>query len=319
MLLTENIWFWQLAPDFSTSNSCGDSPYWHEWYTRLRFAFFFIFLFYFTICLPIFYWWARRRTANTSKLIPWYTYGVAMVFMFLYLFLAVVAEGLLDCQKFNALKYAKLWGAVTVFRNIANVIILGIVALPIVTAMTKHAGFHPELSKIAHMIMLFFVACFMLIYVVIWDYNLVHSVTLQKIVDKNYGIPATYVTLYLVAALTAGSHLMASCFRMRKQNLDRSGVFPFSGLLAISLILMAMWDFIPVFAYDVVTRDYGKSPSSAFVILGLWFQAFVFTFAACISMSKALADSAARETAEHAHEEKERLPETNGHANGTQV
>jgi hypothetical protein len=49
----------------------------------LRFAFFFIFLFYYTICLPIFYWWARRRTANVSKLIPWYTYGVALVFMFL--------------------------------------------------------------------------------------------------------------------------------------------------------------------------------------------------------------------------------------------
>jgi hypothetical protein len=236
-----------------------------------------------------------------------------------YLFLAVVAEGLLDCQKVSAFRYARLWGAVTVFRNIANVIILYIVMVPIVSAMTRHAGFHMELSKLGHMILLFFVACFMLIYVVIWDYNLVHSVTFGKIVDKNYGIPATYVTLYLVAALTAGSHLMASCFRMFKNKLDRTGIFPFGGLLGLSLILMALWDFVVVFAYGVVTRDYDKKPSSAFVILGLWFQAFVFTFVAAIAMSKALADSAARETGEHAHEEKERLPETNGHTNGVQV
>lgn len=135
-----------------------------------------------------------------------------------YLLLAVIGEGLLDCQKVNSLKYLKIWVAANVFRYFANVIILFIIMFPLVRTLMRHAGFGVKISTIGHMILMGFVAIFMILFVVMWNYNLLHSVTAQNMTDPKYGVEATYVTLYLVAALTAAAHIMASIFKARKIN-----------------------------------------------------------------------------------------------------
>jgi hypothetical protein len=123
--------------------------------------------------------------------------------------LAVIAEGLFDCQKVNSLKYLKIWVAANVFRYFANVIILYIILFPLVERMMKWAHFenHPT---IGHTILMAFVTVFMLLFVIMWNYNLLHNVTGEKTTDPNYGVEATYVTLYFVTALYAAGHLVAS-------------------------------------------------------------------------------------------------------------
>ena len=130
----------------------------------------------------------------------------------------MIGEGLFDCQKVNSLKYLKVWVAANVFRYIANVIILFIIIFPLATTMMKHAGFPSKIPKMYHLIIMTFVSIFALLFVIMWNYNLIHSVTGQKTTDPNYGVEATYVTLYLVAALTAAAHMMASGWKMRSLN-----------------------------------------------------------------------------------------------------
>jgi len=135
-----------------------------------------------------------------------------------YLLLAVIGEGLFDCQKINSLKYLKVWVAANVFRYFANVIILFIIMFPLVRTMMRHAGFEVKLSTIGHMILFSFVTIFMILFVIMWNYNLIHSVTGQKRTDPNYGVEATYVTLYFVAALTTAAYIVASCFQTHRAN-----------------------------------------------------------------------------------------------------
>lgn len=80
----------------------------------------------------------------------------------------------------------------------------------------RHAGFEVKIPTIGHMILMGFVTIFMLLFVIMWNYNLIHSVTGQKTTDPKYGVEATYVTLYFVTALTAAAHMAASCFETRK-------------------------------------------------------------------------------------------------------
>jgi hypothetical protein len=66
---------------FSTSNKCSNSPFWHEWYPRLRFAFFVIFMVYYIFGMSALFWFARRRSTGARKILQWYTYPVAVAFM----------------------------------------------------------------------------------------------------------------------------------------------------------------------------------------------------------------------------------------------
>jgi hypothetical protein len=133
-----------------------------------------------------------------------------------YLLLAVIGEGLFNCQKVNSLKYLKIWVAANVFRYFANVIILFIIMFPLVRTMMRRAGFEVKISTIGHMILFAFVTIFMILFVIMWNYNLIHGVTGQKTTDLNYGVEATYITLYFVAALTAAVHIKASSFQTRR-------------------------------------------------------------------------------------------------------
>jgi hypothetical protein len=132
-----------------------------------------------------------------------------------YMLLAVIAEGLFDCEKVNSLKYLKVWVVGNVFRYFANVIILYIILFPLVNRMMKHARWegHPI---IGHWILMAFVSIFMLLFVIMWNYNLIHGVTGQKTTDSKYGIEATYITLYLVAALYTAGHLLSSRIQIMK-------------------------------------------------------------------------------------------------------
>ena len=73
---------------FSLSNKCSDSPFWHEWYPRLRFAFFVIFMVYYIFGMPTLFWFARRRSEASRKVLQWHTYPVALGFMSLYVLMA---------------------------------------------------------------------------------------------------------------------------------------------------------------------------------------------------------------------------------------
>jgi hypothetical protein len=136
------------------------------------------------------------------------------------MFLAVIAEGLFDCEKVNSLKYLKLWVAGNIFHYFANVIILYIILFPLVNRMMKHARWegHPI---IGHWILIAFVSIFMFLFVIMWNYNLIHGVTGQKTTDPKYGIEATYVTLYFVAALYTAGHVMSS--RVQAMRIKVSG------------------------------------------------------------------------------------------------
>ena len=129
-----------------------------------------------------------------------------------YLLLATIAEGLSNCQKINPLRYAKVWVAANTFRYLANLLILYLIILPISDRMMKHAAWnhHPLLG---HWILLGLVAIFTVIFVVLWNYNLIHSITAEDITDDKFGVQATFVTLYLVAALYAAGHLVAVRFQ----------------------------------------------------------------------------------------------------------
>ena len=66
---------------FSTSNKCSDSPFWHEWYPRLRFAFFVICMVYYIFGMPTLFWYTRRKSTGARKILQWYSYPVAVAFM----------------------------------------------------------------------------------------------------------------------------------------------------------------------------------------------------------------------------------------------
>jgi hypothetical protein len=98
--------------------------------------------------------------------------------------------------------------------------ILYIILFPFVSRMMKHAQWegHPI---IGHWILMAFVSMFMLLFVIMWNYNLIHGVTGQKTTDPKYGIEATYVTLYFVAALYTAGHLVSS--RIQAMRIKASG------------------------------------------------------------------------------------------------
>ena len=50
----------------------------------------------------------------------------------------------------------------------------------------------------------FLIPVFWLIHIILWDYNIIEKAKHNKVVDSKTGITATYVTMYLVAALCAG-------------------------------------------------------------------------------------------------------------------
>jgi hypothetical protein len=235
--------------------------------------------------------------------------------------LATIADGLLNRDKIDALKYVKIWAAVNVFRFLANLVILGIIALPITQAMTKHAGINLAPALIGHIILMVLLLCFAIIFLVFYNFDVIHIVAgAGKLEDaKHFGVPATYTALYLFTSLTSGSLIIMSCLKLMKNKLSKDGIFPYGGLLALSIILLALWDIVVVIGYNTVTRTYTKKDSAAFVTLGVWFQAIVFTLVALLSGSKSLADTAERERMGGVHEEKVEhngLPESNG-TNGT--
>ncbi|KAK1754445.1 hypothetical protein QBC47DRAFT_383941 [Echria macrotheca] len=276
----------QLGWQISLSNECCNSPLWDQWYPRLRFAFFVIFLVYYVFGMPAVFWWTRRRN-GASGILNCYAYTGAVGLTALGMLLQVIAEGLLNCQKAGSLDYVKVWTAANVFRYMANVIMLYIVILPISDRMLKHAGWtaHP---LVGHWIIMAFVSIFALLFVVMWNYNLIHSVTGEETTDPNFGVEATYVTLYLVAALYAAGHLMVSRLKLIRTHGNQQGLVPWCPLLPIGLVGYALMDFIVIFAFYIVPREYTTGASATFVILALFFQALVFVSVPFIATSKAL-------------------------------
>lgn len=277
------------GPGYSMSNECCNSPAWESWYHRLRVALFAIFLVYYVFGMPLAFWWTRRKSAAASKINNGYAYLTAAVLTALYLLLAVIAEGLSNCQRIDKLDYAKIWVAANVFRYLANVIILIIVIVPLSDRMMKHASWntHPLLG---HWILMAFVSIFMVLFVIMWNYNLIHSVTAEDTTDPKFGVEATYVTLYLVAALYAGAHLMAARFRSLANKASQKGLLPWCPMLAISLEGYAFRDFLVIFAFYIVDREYTVAASTTFVILGLVFQALMFLALPFLASAPALED-----------------------------
>jgi hypothetical protein len=96
-------------------------------------------------------------------------------------------------------------------------------------------------------------------------------------------------------------------------------MIPWCPLLMTGLVGYALMDPIVIFSYHVVERVYTESASSAFVILGLFFQAFMYLSLPLLASSKALENEAERLNTAH---EQKALHEglTNGvQTNGTQV
>lgn len=224
-----------------------------------------------------------------------------------YLLLAVIAEGLFNCQKIGSLTYLKVWVAANVFRYLANIIILYIILFPVTDRIMKQARWqcHPG---IGHWIAMAFVSIFMVLFVVMWNYNLIHGVTGEETTDPKYGVEATYVTLYLVAALYAAGHIIPAriqAARIKASSQVRDGIIhslllrcvtnqylqgmiPWCPMLLIGLVGYALMDFIRIFAFYVVEREYTQSASITFLILGLFFQAFMYLGVAMLAGSKAL-------------------------------
>jgi hypothetical protein len=222
-----------------------------------------------------------------------------------YLLLAVIGDGLLDCQKVGSVKYLKIWVAANVFRNLANVIILYIIMLPLADRMMKYARWkdHP---LVGHWILMAFVSIFMLLFVVMWNYNLIRDATGKDTTDPKFGVEATYVTLYLVAALYAAGHLAAARIEGMRIKASQEGMIPGCPLLLFGLVGYALMDFIVIFAFYVVSRDYTEAASSTFVVLGLFFQAFMYTGLPLLASCKALETEEA-ERLGSAHEQQKPL------------
>ncbi|KAK4450590.1 hypothetical protein QBC34DRAFT_402909 [Podospora aff. communis PSN243] len=291
-------------PGYSMSNECCDSPAWDSWYHRLRFALFVIFLVYYVFGMPLVFWWTRRKGAAASnKILNRYVYLTAVGFTALYLLLATIAEGLSNCQKINPLRYVKIWVAANTFRYLANLLILYLIILPVSDRMMKHAAWnhHPLLG---HWILLALVAIFALIFVVMWNYNLIHSITGEKITDTEFGAQATFVTLYLVAALYAAGHLVAARFRSLRNKAGQKGLLPWCPMLAVGLVGYAFRDFSVIFAFYVVRRGYTTTASTVFVVLGLVFQAVVFLSLPFLAAAPALEEEPAERLTKEQQEQK---------------
>jgi len=260
-------------------------------------------LIYYTFGTTALFFFARTRSAKASGIVKWWSYGVAIAFQFLYTLLTTIAEGLLNSEKVHAIKYLKIWVAANVFREFANVIILGVILLDVVPAVQRYSGLtRINPSRFAHAIYLGFLAVFVLVWEVIWNYDLIHNVKGEKIVDRKNGVGATYLTLYLVGALTAASHLLHSHYSAFRSKIPGRSLFLYAHLLAFSIVFFALWEFIPFFAYQVVKRKYTTKASSAFVILGLIFQGAVYALVALIAGSKTLEAESQRSGI--AHDEK---------------
>jgi TRAP-type mannitol/chloroaromatic compound transport system permease small subunit len=65
-------------------------------------------------------------------------------------------------------------------------------------------------------------------------------------------------------------------------------MIPWCPLLVLGLVGYALIDFIVIFAYNVVDRVYTESASGTFIILGLFFQAFMYLSVPLLASSKAL-------------------------------
>lgn len=97
-------------------------------------------------------------------------------------------------------------------------------------------------------------------------------------------------------------------------------MIPGCPLIVVGLVGYALMDFIVIFAYHVVERVYTESASSTFVILGLFFQAFMYLSVPLLASSKALENEEV-ERLNTAHEEKalNEGPTNGAQTNGTQV
>jgi len=222
-----------LNPHPSYHNECKNSTVWNNWYPRLRVAIFAILLVYYIFLIPILFVFARRRIAKARSILKIYTYIPAVAFMVLWLLIALVADSFLNCLRISDLKYMKIYAAVNVFRVIAELIMLGIVALSVVPAMMNHAGFTTKIAQLGQIVLFTFVCLFAFIHVIFWDYNNIHTITGEKIVDPKTGVTATFVTLYFVSALTAAAHIFGSCLKIKRSNRSLKVTFPCLQLLQL--------------------------------------------------------------------------------------
>lgn len=290
-----------MNPHPSYHNECKNSTVWDNWYPRLRVAIFAIFLVYYVLIVPFLFVFARRRTAKARTILKFYTYVPAIVFMFLWLLIGLIADSFLNCLRISDLKYMKIYVAANIFRILAEIIMLGIVALNVTPVMMKHAGFKTNLAQVGQSLLFALVCLFGFIHAIFWNYNNIHAITGEKIVDPKTGVTATFVTLYFVSTLTAVVHIFASCLKSKRSNRSLQGIFPYAGLLAFSLLIFAIVEMIVVFGYYIDTRLWTKSTSAGYGIVSLFFQACVFGLICMLAKSPAL------ERDEAGHDEKTKL------------
>ena len=136
-------------------------------------------------------------------------------------------EALLGCLKLDTLKYVKIFAAVNVCQEIANILILFVVMFPLTSSIMRHASLTGRYFFPARSFLLSSASIFAVLYVIIWDYDLIHSVTREKQVDKSFGVAATYYTLYLVSAVSAAVLILWSCLKMHKGKISRKVRIPF--------------------------------------------------------------------------------------------
>jgi ABC-type glycerol-3-phosphate transport system permease component len=118
---------------------------------------------------------------------------------------------------------------VNLFRNLADILFLMIILFPIVLNILRQARIETQIARVSHMLLFGIICVFFVAHVTIWDLDNIHTLTGQKLVDTKSGNSATFVTLYLVAALSVCAWIGAAVHKSRRSGDGvRSAYFLFS-------------------------------------------------------------------------------------------
>jgi len=199
--------------------------------------------------------------------------------MVIYLIVAIVSDCYLNSLRIHALTYLKTICAVYFFRGLANVFILSAILYNAIPLVLRFAAMKPkqiQTLKQASLALIVLVTIMFIVHIGIWDNNILKMAELKKAVDDKYGVAATFVTLYLIASMSAATLITRACWRSKLDGSPFEGVFPSCYTLSIAIVGLAVIEMIVIFGYKVDHHKWTRKTSIVFGILSLFFQALTF-------------------------------------------
>ncbi|KAF2101940.1 hypothetical protein NA57DRAFT_73379 [Rhizodiscina lignyota] len=228
------------------------------------------------IVLFILYIVQVNRKPHATKIVKWWTFGLALIFTIIAFVLRLINDVLNDCLITSFYTYNAIWIAVTIlFYGLAYLIWLAIFMLPLCLQMLRQARCPTKLAKITLSITLGVLSTIWVAVNVIsswnsWDQSRYFYYDVEfntHIYNAANALSATYNVLYFVATLVGSAVLIYALVKIR-QNPGIKIWVPFTIAFFLASNILSL---IEVFHWTVPKKSYTAAASTATGVLDIVF------------------------------------------------